>query len=95
MPMNYLRRRVREVSNISLIPPMELKSIEVDVEKRIFNVNGKPFGEGCTAFSISCDAVDGYKIQMEIDTTVHLASYAIHNGEKETDRTYEVQSDRD
>lgn len=76
----------------ALIPPMELKTIEVDVEKRIFNVNGKPFREECTAFSISCDATEGYKIRMEINTTVHLASYAIHNGEKETDHTYTVQS---
>ncbi len=79
------------MNNNNFIPPMELKTIEVDVEKRIFNVNGKPFGENCTAFSIRCDAVDGYKIRMEIDTTVHLASYAMHNGEKKTDRTYEVQ----
>lgn len=74
-----------------LIPPMELKNIEVDVEKKIFNVNGKPFGEECTAFSITCDAIEGYKIRMEIATTVHLVSYALHNGEKETDHTYEVQ----
>ena len=79
------------MKNNALIPPMELKTIEVDVEKRIFNVNGKHFGENCTAFSISCDASDGYKIRMEIDTKVHLASYAIHNGEKETDHTYKVQ----
>lgn len=78
------------MANDNLIPPMELKTIEVDVEKRIFNVNGKPFGENCTAFSISCDAVDGYKIRMEIDTTVHLASYALHNGEKEESHTYKV-----
>lgn len=58
-----------------LIQPIELKTIEVDVEKKIFNVNGKPFGEDCTAFSISADAVEGYRIRMEIDTTVRLASY--------------------
>lgn len=68
--------------------PNELKTIEVDVEKRIFKVNGEPFGENCTGFSISCDANDGYTLRMEIDTTVHLASYAMHNGKKKTDRTY-------
>ena len=73
-----------------IFTPHELKTIEVDVEKRIFNVNGEPFGGNCTAFSISCNATDGYKIRMEIDTTVHLASYSMHDGEKETDHTYEV-----
>ena len=79
------------MSGGNLFPPMELKTIEVDVEKKIFNVNGKPFGEGCTGFSISCEASEGYKIRMEIDTTVHLASYALADGKKEVDRTYNVQ----
>lgn len=71
--------------------PNELKTIEVDVEKKIFKVNGKPFGENCTAFSISCEAAEGYKIRMEIDTTVHLASYRMSDGKKETGHTYEMQ----
>ena len=76
---------------ISLKTPIELKTIEVDVEKKIFKVNGEPFGENCTAFSIYCDACAGYTIRMDIDTTVHLASYNMNNGEKETDHTYTMR----
>lgn len=70
--------------------PHELKTIEVDVEKKIFNVNGVPFGNNCTAFSISCEACEGYKIRMDIDTTVHLASYGMEQGEMKESHTYKV-----
>lgn len=61
--------------------PNELKTIEVDVEKKIFKVNGVPFGDRCTHFYISCEGGEGFKVKMEIDTTVQLASYGM-NGEK-------------
>lgn len=71
--------------------PNELKTIEVDVEKKIFNVNGVPFAEGCTGFYISADAANGYKVSMEIDTTVHFSSYSTF-GEKIADYAYEKHS---
>lgn len=55
--------------------PNELKTIEVDVEKKIFNVNGVPFGDKCSCFNINCKAGDGFKIEMDIDTVVNFASY--------------------
>ena len=58
-----------------IFAPHELRTIEVDVEKKIFKVNGEDFGHGCRYFSISCDAEEGYKVRMEIDTKVILASY--------------------
>lgn len=57
--------------------PNELKTIEVDVQKKIFKVNGVPFDDRCTRFDISCEAVEGFKITMEIDTTVQFASYGM------------------
>ncbi len=54
--------------------PHELKTIEVDTEKRIFRVNGEDFGKGCTGFRIECRRYDEFDIRMEIGTTVHLAS---------------------
>lgn len=62
--MYYLLGNVSDMEEPQFIVPQELKTIEVDVEKRIFKVNGKPFGEDCKAFAISCDAVDGYRIRM-------------------------------
>lgn len=58
-----------------LFVPHELKTIEVDTEKKIFRVNGEDFGKGCSYFMISCDAADGYKVRLEIDAKVILASY--------------------
>lgn len=68
--------------------PNELKTIEVDVEKKIFNVNGVPFGDNCTSFNISCEAAEGFKIIMEFDTTVKFALYGM-NGNKLESHTYE------
>ena len=59
----------------ALFVPHELKTIEVDIEKKIFKVNGEEFGHGCTGFSISCDGCDDFKVRMEIETRVVLGSY--------------------
>ncbi len=87
--MYYLLDNISDMEEPQFIVPQELKTIEVDVEKRIFKVNGKPFGEDCKAFAISCDAVDGYRIRMDIDTTVHLASYRMKDGKKENESSYD------
>ena len=54
--------------------PHELKTVEVDTEKRIFRVNGEDFGKGCTGFRIDCHRYDEFDIRVEIDTTVRLVS---------------------
>lgn len=61
--------------------PHELRTIEVDVEKKIFRINGEDFGKGCTGFTISCEGYNEFWIRMEINTTVQFASY------RGTDRT--------
>lgn len=63
-----------------LFVPHELKTIEVDTEKKIFRINGEDFGEKCTGFMITCTP-DDFRVDMEIDTTVHFASY-FSNGEQ-------------
>lgn len=57
--------------------PNELKTIEVDVEKKTFKVNGVPFGNRCTHFYISCTGGEGFNVKMELDTEVQFASYGI------------------
>ncbi len=58
-----------------LFIPHELKTIEVDVEKRTFKVNGEDFGHGCTYFSISCNDYDSFDIRLEIDTRIRFAVF--------------------
>lgn len=55
--------------------PRELKTIEVDVEKKVFKVNGEEFGKNCTGFTISCDGCDSFNVRMEIGTVVHFGRY--------------------
>lgn len=70
--------------------PHELKTIEIDVEKKIFRVNGEDFGKGCTEFSIECNAgeKDFFKIEMRIGTTIRFLSYN-RNGEKTGEKIFE------
>lgn len=69
-----------------LFIPHELKTIEVDTEKKIFRVNGEDFGKGCTGFTITCQRYDRFDIRMEIDTTVKYVT--IRGGKLATEKTY-------
>lgn len=62
--------------------PHELKTIEVDTEKKIFRINGEDFGRECTGFMIFCTP-DGFRIDMEVDTTIHFATYSNKGAQKE------------
>lgn len=62
--------------------PHELKTIEVDVEKKIFRINGEDFGHECAGFMISCTP-DDFRIDMQVDTTIHFASYSNKGGLRE------------
>lgn len=66
-----------------LIPPMELKTIEVDIEKKIFRVNGKDFGGSSTGFSIRCEASEDYLVRMRIDMDVHIDEHRAEDEEKQ------------
>ena len=66
-----------------LIPPMELKTIEVDIEKKIFRVNGKDFGSSSTGFSIRCEASEDYLVRMRIDMDVHIDEHRTEDGGKQ------------
>lgn len=71
--------------------PQEIKTLEVDTEKKIFKLNGVDFGEGCTDFSISCTGGEGFRIRMALSKRIIYANYGFDNALKEppTVRTME------
>lgn len=69
--------------------PHELKTIEVDTEKKIFRINGEDFGHSCTGFMITCTP-DDFRIDMEIDTTVRFVSYS-NKGVRREQGTYKAE----
>lgn len=59
--------------------PHELKTIEIDIEKKIFRVNGEDFGNDCDEVSIRCSAngeLSAYlKVTMEAKSRIVFANY--------------------
>ena len=53
----------------------ELKTIEVDVEKKTFKINGEDFGRGCTGLTITCNGYNNFSVRAEVDTTVQFATF--------------------
>lgn len=76
--------------------PHELKTIEVDVEKKIFRVNGEDFGRNCTGFTISCSAereTDKFlNLSMYVDTGISFTSY--DNSGNKTSESFKEKADR-
>lgn len=70
--------------------PKELKTVEIDAEKKIFRINGEDFGKECTGFRIGCEAGsdDFFTIDMSIDTTIHFLTYD-RTGKLNSQKTYE------
>lgn len=68
-----------------IFTPHELKTIEVDVEKKIFKVNGEDFGMNCTGFSISCEVGkrdEWFRVLMRISQDMILDSKYDFDGKK-------------
>jgi hypothetical protein len=54
--------------------PHELKTIEVDTEKKVFKINGEDIGKDCAGFTITCMNYGSFDIRVEVDTTVKFIS---------------------
>lgn len=73
------------MENNKIFVPHELKTVEIDVERKIFRVNGEDFGKHCTGFTINCSTErEGDKflnLSLYVDTGISFTSYD-HNGDK-------------
>lgn len=89
--MDQKRKRVMKlmVNQNKIFVPHELKKVEIDVEKRIFRINGEDFGKSCEYFTISCTAGGEdrfWEIHMSVGTEMCFANYD-PDGKKTHDRT--------
>lgn len=57
-----------------IFTPHELKTIEVDVEKKIFRINGEDFGGGFQEFTITCNP-DEWNITMQMTQELIFSTY--------------------
>lgn len=54
--------------------PNDLKTIEIDVEKRKFLVNGESFGRSLN-FTLTLNTTNGYEAELKVGTNVEFRSY--------------------
>lgn len=59
--------------------PQEIKTLEVDVEKKIFRLNGIDFAEGCDFFLVECQGGEGFHVKMELNKKIVCANYDFWN----------------
>ena len=62
--------------------PQEIKTLEVDVEKKIFRLNGIDFGDKCDYFSVSCTGGEEFKVRMELNKRIACVSYDFFNHQR-------------
>lgn len=61
--------------------PHELRTIEIDVEKKIFRVNGEDFASDCDEFVLRCSAnrkgglSEYLRVSLETKSRLHFANY--------------------
>lgn len=76
----------RKVKDVFI--PHQLRTLEIDTEKKVFRINGEDFGKGCTGFQIICHNYNSFDIRVEIDTTVKYV--AIKNGKLIEEQQYKT-----
>lgn len=72
-----------EEKRIQPIPPRKLKTVEIDVEKKIFRVNGEDFSK-VTGFNLSCKPAlsdsekDWFKVILSLESSLkYMSEYNI------------------
>ncbi len=89
---------MEEKKRIAPIPPRELKTVEIDVEKKIFRVNGEDFGREATGFTLSCGGARNnehwFNVVLEICTNItYLTSYDTKGKMTSTEERHPKESD--
>lgn len=74
---------MEKVKRIDPVPPRELKTVEIDVEKKIFRVNGEDFSK-VTGFKLSCTSPrdsekDWFNVLLSLESNIrYLNEYDIN-----------------
>lgn len=58
----------------NIFTPHELKTVEIDVEKKIFKINGMDMGKGCSDLNINFN-YKGSTIKVESRSIIEFSSY--------------------
>ena len=59
--------------------PQEIKTLEVDVKKKIFRLNVIDFAEVCDFFSVVCQGGKGFRVRMELNKKIVCTNYDFWN----------------
>lgn len=57
------------------LPLKEIESIEINIPEKIFKINEKNFGKGCTGFVIECEASEGWRITLDTEDGIYSNTF--------------------
>ena len=90
---------MEEKKSIAPIPPRELKTVEIDVEKKIFRVNGEDFSK-VTGFNLSCEPAlsneekDWFRVILSVASKIqYISEYGISGKKASTEERHPKESD--
>lgn len=72
--------------------PHELKTIEIDVENKIFRINGEDFGSHCAGFNLWCNketkdpTKDWFNVDMRVDASLRFGAKYDVDGKKTSEK---------
>ncbi len=62
----------------------KLETVEIDVNKKIYRVNGKDFGKHCVGFEMACDVTRGFKLKIDTKEYETEGTFELRTGEART-----------
>lgn len=82
--------RRTKLDNHSVIAPQTLKTLEIDIEKGIFKINGEDFGKGCQSVKIVCNPPE-WRFRVIINRPIEFYTEYDLKGKEKNRALYELE----
>lgn len=79
-----------KINKSEIMGPHKLKTLEIDIENKIFRINGEDFGKKCKSVSIVCTPPE-WRYSVIVDKPIEFVATYDLKGAKKNRAVYEVQ----
>ena len=81
---------MEKIENQLIMTPHELKTLEIDIEKKIFKINGEEFGKGCRFLEIICSPPE-WEFKVLIDRPIEFSTIYNLKGKEKSRTLYKAR----